>query len=53
MSHHCIYDRGKILGIMYLMVECMKERFYEGRRFWLGDLSVFYVSLYNKAAVDE
>ena len=52
-DHRHGIDRCTVLGVMYAMVDCMKELLCEGRRFWLGDLGVLYTSLKCKAADDE
>lgn len=52
ISHGSVYDRGTVHGILYQMVDCMKELLLDSKRLWLGDLGVFYLGLQNKAADD-
>ena len=53
ISHGSVYDRGTVQGIMFQMVDCMKELMLDSKKIWLGDLGVFYLSLKNIAAEDE
>ena len=53
ISHGSVYDRGTVQGIMYQMVDCMKELMLDSKKIWLGDLGVFYLSIVNRAADDE
>jgi len=50
LEHGSVYDRGTVQGIMYQMVDCMKELMLDSKKIWLGDLGVFYLSLRNKSA---
>ena len=52
ISHGSVYDRGTVQGIMFQMVDCMKELMLDSKKIWLGDLGVFYLSLKNKSAAD-
>ena len=49
-THGCVYSRADISAILYLAVECMRERLLEGRKIRLGDLGDFSVSLSSKGA---
>ena len=52
ISHGSVYDRGTVQGIMFQMVDCMKELMLDSKKIWLGDLGVFYLSLKNKSGAD-
>ena len=53
ISHGSVYDRGTVQGIMFQMVDCMKELMLDSKKVWLGDLGTFYLSLKNQSAEDE
>ena len=52
LEHGSVYDRGTVQGIMYQMIDCMKELMLDSKKIWLGDLGVFYLSLKNRSAED-
>ena len=53
ISHGSVYDRGTVQGIMFQMVDCLKELMLDSKKIWLGDLDVFALALKNKSADDE
>ena len=53
ISHGSVYDRGTVQGIMFQMVDCLKELMLDSKKIWLGDLGVFALALKNRSAEDE
>lgn len=53
VSHGSVYDRGTVSGIMYQMLDCLRELVMDSKKVKFGDFGTFYVSLKSKSAESE
>ena len=49
-SHGCVYDKGDIVGVLTIAVNCLRHLLLEGKRVKLGDLGAFQVRLKTEGA---